>query len=107
MKQRKRTIFSLISGGMELCWMYGWVSFLMTAIIGFPVSFLGLTGTFALAAVLTAISSGKGWRVIQIGGLHICWFAVAALGIMHSVLSAYRLLDGDGYTHSFVNRGLP
>jgi hypothetical protein len=26
---------------------------------------------------------------------------------MHSVLSAYRLLDGDGYTHSFVNRGLP
>ncbi len=96
MKQRKGIVFSLISGGMELCWMYGWVSFLMTAIIGFPVSFLGLTGTFALAAVLTAISSGKGWRVIQIGGLHIAGFAVAALGIMRSVYyPTYRLLDGE------------
>lgn len=96
MKQRKGTIFSLVSGGMELCWMYGWASFLMTAILGFPISFPGMTGAFVLAAILTAFSSGRGWRIIQIGGLHVIGLAVATLAIMHSVYyPSYRLLDGD------------
>ena len=99
MKQRKGTIFSLVSGGMELCWMYGWASFLMTAILGFPISFPGMTGAFVLAAILTAFSSGRGWRIIQIGGLHVIGLAVATLATLLIVFSTET-----GCTDFFINR---
>lgn len=94
MKNKKGVVFSLISGGMEMCWLYGWAAFSMTAIMDRPFSFVGAIGAFVLAAILTHISVGKGWRIIQVGGLQTFGFACAVLWIFHSVYySAYPLAD--------------
>jgi hypothetical protein len=91
---KKGTLFSLISGGMEICWVYAWAAFSMIAITGRPFSFVGATGTFVFATILTNLSVGKGWRIIQVGGLQILGFSCAALGILHSVYYAsYPLAD--------------
>ena len=85
MKTKKGIVFSLISGGMEICWLYGWAAFSMTAIMDRPFSSAGAIGIFVLAAILTDLSIGKGWRIIQVGGLQAFGFACAALWTLHSV----------------------
>jgi hypothetical protein len=96
MKTKKGIIFSLISGGMEMCWLYGWAAFSMTAVMDRPFSSSGAIGAFVLAAILTNLSIGKGWRIIQVGGLQALGFACVALGILHSVYySSYLLTDKD------------
>ena len=96
MKTKKGIVFSLISGGMEMCWLYGWAAFSMTAIMDRPFSSAGAIGAFVLAAILTHLSIGKGWRIIQVGGLQVFGFACAALWILHSVYySSYPLADTD------------
>jgi hypothetical protein len=96
MKTKKGVVFSLISGGMEICWLYGWAAFSMTAIMDRPFSSAGAIGAFALAAILTDLSIGKGWRIIQVGGLQVLGFACTALWILHSVYySSYLLISTD------------
>ena len=96
MKTKKGIIFSLISGGMEMCWLYGWAAFSMTAIMDRPFSSAGAIGAFVLAAILTNLSIGKGWRIIQVGGLQALGFVCVALGTLHSVYySSYLLTDKD------------
>jgi hypothetical protein len=94
MKTKRGIVFSLISGGMEMCWLYGWAAFSMTAIMDRPFSSAGAIGAFVLAAILAHLSIGKGWRIIQVGGLQLFGFACAALWILHSVYySSYPLVD--------------
>ena len=94
MKNRKGIIFSLISGGMEISWLYGWAAFSMTAIMDNPFSSTGAISAFVLAAVLTDLSVGKGWRIIQVGGLQALGFACVALGTLHSIYySSHPLAD--------------
>ncbi len=81
---------------MELCWLYAWAAFSVTAITGktFPVA--GAFITFILAAILTRISYGKGWRIIQVGGLHIVGLACTALGTLYALYySSYSLAGTD------------
>ena len=92
MKNKKGIGFSLISGGMEICWLYGWAAFSMTAIMNRPFSSAGAIGAFVLAAILTNLSFGKGWRIIQVGGLQVFGFACAALWVLHSVYYSSYLL---------------
>lgn len=94
MKTKKGVIFSLITGGMEMCWLYGWAAFSMTAIMDKPFSSAGAIGAFVLAAILTHLSIGRGWRIIQVGGLQALGFVCVALGTLHSVYySSYLLTD--------------
>jgi hypothetical protein len=96
MKTKKGVVFSLISGGMETCWLYGWAAFSMTAIMDRPFSSAGAIGAFVLAAILTDLSIGKGWRIIQVGGIQALGFACTALWILHSVYySSYPLISTD------------
>lgn len=62
-----------------MCWLYGWAAFSMTAIVRLPFSFPGAIGAFALAAILTSFSRGKGWRIIQVAGLQALGFGCAVL----------------------------
>ncbi len=79
---------------MEICWLCAWAAFSLTAITGkaFPVTWAFII--FILSSVLTHISYGKGWRVIQVGGLHILGFACAAFGTIYAFYySSYPIAD--------------
>lgn len=84
MRKGKDILLSIISGGMEICWLYGWAAFSMTAIVRRPFSFPGAIGVFALAAILTSFSMGKGWRIIQVAGLQTLGFGSAVLALAYT-----------------------
>ncbi|MBN1382315.1 MAG: DUF4129 domain-containing protein [Deltaproteobacteria bacterium] len=90
MTNQKGILFSLIGGGMEMCWLYGWAAFSMTAIMGRPFSSVAAMAAFTLAAIFTHISCGRGWRIIQAGGLQALGLAFASLV---TVYTAYYSLS--------------
>lgn len=82
---------------MEMCWLYAWAAFFMTAIMDIPFSSPGAIGAFVLAAILTRLSVGKGWRIIQVGGLQVLGFACVAFGTLHSVYYSSHPLAETGW----------
>jgi len=79
MTERKGGLLFLASGGMELSWRYAWATFVMAAIIHTPFPLPEAMGTFGLAAVLTLVAKGKGWRVIHVLAIQLIGFLLAAL----------------------------
>lgn len=84
MRYEAGTLLSLVSSGMEICWIYAWASFSMTAILGRAVSFPILAAVFTFAAILTHFSGGRGWRVISLAGTHVLGYGWAAFFVLHS-----------------------
>jgi hypothetical protein len=62
-----------------------------------PFPLAGAIGVFVFAAILTHLSIGKGWRVIQVGGLQVFGSVCAILGILHSVYYSSYLLTDKGW----------
>ena len=106
-KNKKGIIFSLISGGMEMCWLYGWAAFSMTAIMDRPFSPAGALGAFVLAAILTHLSVGKGWRIIQVGGLQVFGFACVALWTLHAIYYSSHPLADTGWFFALFHQPRP
>lgn len=93
MKIRNNILVSFITSGMEVCWIYAWVSFTMTAIMGHAIAFQELIAIFACAAILTHASGGRGWRIMLLIGIHILGYSLAALYILHGLFyTSYPLL---------------
>ena len=73
----KRALLFLVSMGMELSYLYACATFLTTSIFHRPFPFLEAVGSFALAAILTLVSEGRGWRVIYVVILQAIGFVPA------------------------------
>ena len=83
MKTKRGVLLLLANGGMDLCWLYALVNFITIAMIHRPFPLPEALGTFALAAALTLIARGTGWRVILILGIQVAGFACAASRIVY------------------------
>jgi hypothetical protein len=83
MKREKGAFLFLVIGGMELSWLYAWATFLTTSILNRSFPFSEAIGTFVLAAALTLLSNGKGWRIVYIMITQVFGFALAALRIVY------------------------
>ena len=83
MKIQKESLLFLACIGMELSWLYAVASFIMVSIAHRSFPFPEAIGTFVLAALLTAVSKGRGWRVIVILGLQVLGLSLAASRIVH------------------------
>ncbi len=79
---------------MDLVWLYGWTSFSITAATGHPFPAVDAAAIFALAALLTHLSSGKGRKIVSVLGLQALGFVCAALETLRAVYYAsYPLFD--------------
>ncbi|MBI5446521.1 MAG: DUF4129 domain-containing protein [Deltaproteobacteria bacterium] len=76
--RRSRTLLLPASAAMELSWGYAWATFLTTAVLRQPFPFAEAVLSFVLAAVLTYVSTGRGWRVVAVLALHAAAFLPAA-----------------------------
>ena len=93
---------------MEICWLYAWAAFSLTAVIHRPFSFWGAMVTFIGAGILTGISTGKGWRVIYVAGVQVSGFLCAGLWVLHDMYYMTHPLLGTGWCLEFVhNRRTP
>jgi len=83
MKEEKPMTLFLLSAGMELSWIYAWATYLTLSFLHRSFPFPETLGMFLLASVLTALPQGRGWRVIEIAGLHFSGFVLAGLRMVY------------------------
>jgi hypothetical protein len=83
MKAKGGVLLLLANGGMEMSWLYALANFITIAMIHRPFPLPEALGTFALAAALTLIARGSGWRVILILGIQAAGFVCAASRIVY------------------------
>jgi hypothetical protein len=91
-----KALLLIAHGGMELSWTYAWAIFLTTSILHQSFPFPEAVGAFALAAVLTFFSQGRGWRVIYIVFLQ-------ALGFVPLLLRVVRIFNSWSPSYSSLN----
>ena len=83
MKGQHRVLLFLAAMGMELSCLYACATFLTTSLFHHPFPFPEAVGSFALAAVLTLLSEGRGWRVIYGLGFQALGFIPALLRMVN------------------------
>jgi len=95
MRENKALVL-IANGGMELSWTYAWAIFLTTSILHQRFPFAEAVGSFVLAAILTQLSRGRGWRVIYIVFLH-------ALGFVPLLLRVVRIFNSWSPSYSSLS----
>jgi hypothetical protein len=101
MDGRKKMLWYLVTGAMELSWFFAWAMFSGAVTMHAPFPFFETIIAFALAGFITRVSTGKGWRIAQVLGLQLCAFVCAALMMIHRLYyGSYALLD-QGWILSF------
>ena len=95
MKGANRALFILVTTGMELCYLYACANFLTSSLFHRTFPFWEAIGSFVLAALLTLLTQGKGWRVIWVLG-------VQAIGFVPAGLTMIRLFSS--WSDSFLTQ---
>src|SRR4030042_2112918 len=83
MKGEKNLLRFLVTVGMELSYLYACSTFLTTSVFNRPFPFPEAVGSFILAAVLTLLFQGRGWRVIYVLVAQAFGFIPALLRMVH------------------------
>ena len=79
---------------MEMCWLYGWATFFSMAVLRKPFPFLDAATAFILAAGITHLTMGRGWRIAAVFGMQALGFACALSGTVHGAhFPAYPFLS--------------
>ncbi len=90
MKRERGTLLFFAMMGMELSWRYAWANFLTTSVFHRHFPFLEAIVIFALAAILTLVSRGTGWRIISILTIQVFGFLLASLRMVYLFNSWYH-----------------
>lgn len=96
MHKGKDPLLFLAAGGMELSWLYALSITFHVVLESRVFPFMEAAAAFFSAALLTFFYLGRGWRVLQVLGLHLLGFTIAALRNLYVYYSC---------TDSFFNSG--
>ncbi len=97
MAQRKSALLYLVTGAMELSWFFAWAMFSGIATMHRPFPFFETIVGFITASFVTYISTGKGWRIIQVLGLQVFGFLCVALLVIHRIYYGGNALYSRGW----------
>jgi len=103
MKRGRGALLFFAPMGMELSWRYSWANFLATSILHQPFPFLEAITTFALAAAITLLSKGKGWRIVYIVGIQIFGFLLATSRMIYVFNSWSSSFPSQNWLIEFFN----
>lgn len=84
MKEEKGGLLLTVHGAMEFTWRYAWAGFITGSLLRRPFPLFEALGVFTLAALVTFLSRGKGWRIIHILALQVTAAVLAAGVIVHA-----------------------
>ena len=91
----KGMLLTVLCAGYEIMWLYAWAVFAVVAGNGF-YSFPGSVIVFALGAVITHFSIGKGWRVISVGAAYLSGFTASLFLVIYlSNFLSFSFLSAD------------
>jgi len=102
MKKRGGVLLTCLSSGMEICWVYAWISFSMKAIMGHSISLPAMAAIFTFAGILTYVSSGRGWRIVTLIVMHILAYSFASLIVLHGLFYPSHPVAGTAWINPFL-----
>ena len=83
MKNRRNGLLVVICAGMVLSWIYTWAAFIMP-ILGFrPFSIIDGALILALAAGITSLHQGRGWRMASVIGFQAVGLSLAVCRMVY------------------------
>ncbi len=85
MNDRREWLILAALLGMDLSWLYGWASLIMLAGFRQPLPHLTALGIAMLATLLTVSHHRRGWRIYQIGALHLTALLLACAVLIYGV----------------------
>jgi len=77
------TLSSICSAGVQLSWLFAWVSFVLFSFYQRLYPLPEAIGVFYLAAILSSFCRRRRWRVIQVFGVQLAVGAGACLWVVH------------------------
>jgi hypothetical protein len=83
MKGSRHGLLIIVSGGLLLSWVYAWAAFVMPFLDTRPFSLMDGVLVLVLAATITKLPRGRGWRIVSIIGLQIVGFVFATLRMIY------------------------
>jgi hypothetical protein len=103
MDVRKGMLWYLVNGAMELSWFLSWAMFCSLMTMHRPFPFFETIIAFALAAFVTRLSTGKGWRIASVLGIQILGLISAALLLIHGIYYSFDSLLDSGWLAVFFD----
>ena len=103
MKRGKGALLFFVVAGMELSWRYAWATFLTASILHQPFPFPEAITAFALAAAITLLSKGKGWRIVTVLGIQVFGLILVTLRIVYTFNSWSCSFLGQAWFIEFFN----
>jgi len=103
-KGANRALLFLVAAGMELCYLYACANFVTFSVFHRTFPFWEAVGSFVLAALLTLLTQGRGWRVVWVLGVQAIGFVATGLAMIrffHSWSDAF--LNQTWFVQSFDN----
>jgi hypothetical protein len=96
MRGSRNGLLIIVSGGMFLSWVYAWAAFIMPLLDVRPFSLPDGALVLALAATITMLHRGRGWRIVSIIGLQVVGFVFATLRMVYGHFEwSYSFWSGD------------
>ncbi|GAB6190570.1 DUF4129 domain-containing protein [Desulfocastanea catecholica] len=85
MSDRREWLLLAALLGMDLSWLYGWAALIMLAGFHQPLPHLATLGIAVSATLLTVSHHRRGWRIYQIGALHLAGLLLACGVLIYAV----------------------
>jgi len=104
MNPGEKALLVLVCCGMELSWLYGWANFLTTSLLKRSFALSDALASFALAAAITFLSKGKGWRVILVLGLQLFGLVFAFSRIVYVFYYGADSFLSQTWLHDLLSR---
>jgi hypothetical protein len=85
---RGTKVLTVITGCMDLCWLYAWAEFATFSLIPGVLPLPACAAVFWAAAVLAMLTGNRGWRVITAGMFQAGGLLAGVLLVLHGTLAA-------------------
>ncbi len=102
--QKSRSLLLITGAGAEITWLYAWASFLLINCFQRVYPLPETIAAFSSAALLTLYPRGRGWRVIQVIGVHLIGLVCACLWIIHTVYHPFEPFWSRGWLTAFFHQ---
>jgi hypothetical protein len=87
---RGERLLLLITGFMDLAWLYAWAVFTTSPLIHGVLPLASCAAVFWAAALLVRLVGNRGWRVITVGLVNLTGLVLGALVILHGILAPHH-----------------
>lgn len=104
MRRMPDSVFWVANAGMEISWIYAWVTFIVYAVTKRPYPLPEAVAVFVSAAFVTSFLRGRGWRIIQVLLIHAAGLTAFAARNVYVMWYRNEAFWGRAWVYDFFSR---